>query len=208
LPTPTVRSEPRTTTRRAATIALIGIVAYALVDVILQFLPPHYSPIRDAESDLEVGPFGWIQAINYIGRGVTCGFAIVAIAGSTAQSPRRTLGLVLLAVTGLCGALVAFFPTDIVPGGQAITVHGHVHVIAAATGFICALASFWVLRSAVRSRASDTWLYLATAGLVFLGITIFAIPAVFGLAERLCLLGILGWMFATCARIRVAGRLT
>jgi hypothetical protein len=192
---------------KAATVALIGVILYALVDIVLQFLPPHYSPIRDAESDLAVGPFGWIQTINYIGRGVTCAFAIVAIASSTAASTRRTIGLVFFAITGLCGALVAFFPTDVVAGGQARTVHGHVHVIAASVGFTCALAAFWFLRGVVRTRLTDLFLLIATAGLVFLGITVVAVPDVFGVAERSCLLGILGWIFVTCARIRAGKRL-
>jgi hypothetical membrane protein len=199
-----VSTVPKST---AATVALVGVILYAMIDVVLQFLPPHYSPIRDAESDLAVGPFGWIQTINYIGRGITCAFAIIAIVSTTSASTRRTVGLVFFAITGLCGALVAFFPTDVVAGGQARTPHGHVHVVAASVGFSCALAAFWTLRGVVRTRLTDLFLLVATIGLVFLAATVVAVPAVFGLAERICLLGILGWIFVTCSRIRLGKRL-
>ena len=43
----------------AFTITIVGIVVYALLNVIAQLLPPHYSPITQAISDLAVGPYGW-----------------------------------------------------------------------------------------------------------------------------------------------------
>ena len=202
---PTARSSAG---RDAAIVALIGVVLYAAIDVVLQFLPPYYSPIRDAESDLAVGPFGWVQTINYLGRGVTCAFAIVAIASGTRTGRRRTVGLLFFGVTGLCGALVAFFPTDVVAGGQAVTVHGHVHVVAATVGFTCALAAFWILRHLVKTRLTDAFLLIATVGLVFLAVTVVGVPALFGLAERISLVGILGWIFVTCLRIRLGKRLS
>lgn len=36
--------------RRFATAAMAGVAVYILVDVMLQFLPPQYSVISDAES--------------------------------------------------------------------------------------------------------------------------------------------------------------
>ena len=37
---------------------IIGIVLYLVLDIIAQLLPPHYSFITQAESDLAVGPYG------------------------------------------------------------------------------------------------------------------------------------------------------
>ena len=193
-----------------ATIAMIGVVVYAAVDVILQFLPPHYSPIRDAESDLAVGPFGWIMAINFFGRGLTCAALIVAIARSGQASRAKTVGLALFAVAGFCSALIAFFATDIARGGAATTVHGTIHVAGASTGFVFALAAFWVLQfwapqswRPQRQRVTSTiFLGVATAGLAFLGSTMIWFPDGFGLAERICLVGILGWVFTTGLSVR------
>lgn len=197
-----------------ATVAMAGVVVYAIVDVVLQFLPPHYSAIRDAESDLAVGPFGWIMAINFFGRGITSAAAIVAIRLTGPPSRTRALGTVLFAVAGACSALIAFFPTDIPvvsgAGAVATTWHGAVHLAGASTGFVFALAAFWVLAfwlrrvglpAGVRVAAA---IFLATAsiGLAFLAATIIVAPGLLGLAERICLAGILGWVFVLGVGLR------
>jgi hypothetical protein len=187
------------TRRVAAIVAMTGVAVYVLVDVLLQFLPPHYSAISQAESDLAVGPFGWIMSVNFFGRGVTCAALIVAIRATGASTRRRTVGVVLLGIAGFCSALIAFFPTDIParPGIGPTTVHGVVHVIGATSGFVLALAAFWVLASGMpaRPRSADVFLGVATVGLVLLGVSIVVVPDVLGLTERVCLAGILGWVF-------------
>jgi hypothetical membrane protein len=192
----------------AATVALVGVAVYVIVDVVLQFLPPHYSPISQAESDLGVGPFGWIMSINFFGRGITSAAIIVAITLTAPPTRRRLLGISLLAVAGFCSALIAFFPTDIAAvAGEGIrpaTVHGTIHVVGATSGFILALASFWVLTSWMpdRPRAADILLGIASLGLLFLGVTVVAAPELLGLAERICLVGILGWVFVVAHHLR------
>jgi hypothetical membrane protein len=185
---------------------MIGVVVYVIVDVVLQFLPPHYSPISQAESDLAVGPFGLIMSINFFGRGITSAALVVAILSTTPRSLMRTTGTVLLAVAGLCSALIAFFPTDIPSHGGVApsTVHGVIHVVGASSGFVLALAAFWTLTVWVpkRSRAVYAFLGIASVGLVFLGISIVAFPQVLGLAERVCLVGILGWVFVVARHLR------
>ena len=185
---------------------MVGVLIYVVVDVVLQFLPPHYSPISQAESDLAVGPFGLIMSVNFFGRGITTAALIVAILAATPRSRTRTIGSALLAVAGLCSALIAFFPTDIpAHGGLApSTVPGVLHVIGATSGFVLALAAFWVLRfwTPATPKAADVSLGVASAGLVFLGVSIVAQPQVLGLAERICLVGILGWVFVVAAHLR------
>jgi hypothetical protein len=197
----------------AATIAIVGVVTYVLVDVVLQFLPPHYSAIAQAESDLAVGPYGWIMAINFFGRGVTSAAAIVALVGTGPRGGLKTVGMSLFGVAGACSALIAFSPTDVALVGTAVahpTVHGTIHIIGASSGFVFALAAFWLLTiwgwrvDALRTSRVPLAVFLAaaSAGLVFLGITIAAAPRVFGLAERICLAGILGWVFVIAFAIR------
>jgi hypothetical protein len=199
--------------RTAASIALIGVIVYATADVILQILPPHYSPIRQAESDLAVGPFGWIMAINFFGRGITCAATIVAVAGIRPSSRMKTWGLILFGIAGFCSALIAFSPTDVAAVGTAVahpTIHGTIHVIGASSGFIFALAGFWLLTAwswrsdALLSARTGIAVFLAvaTVGLAFLAATILWFPTVFGLAERICLAGILGWVFVVAFAIR------
>jgi hypothetical membrane protein len=185
--------------RVAASVAVVGVLVYVVIDIVLQFLPPHYSAISQAESDLAVGPFGWIMSINFFGRGITSAALIVAIVSTGPRARLRTIGFTLLAVAGVCSALIAFFPTDIPrQGGVApSTIHGIVHVAGASSGFVLALAAFWFLTFWLpeRSRVADAFLGVASIGLVFLGLTVVAIPSLLGLAERVCLVGILGWVF-------------
>jgi hypothetical membrane protein len=185
---------------------MVGVLIYVVVDLVLQFLPPHYSPISQAESDLAIGPYGWIMSLNFFGRGITCAAVIVAIEATGSPARRRTVGVWLLGAAGLCSALIAFFPTDIpADGGIApSTAHGIIHVIGASSGFVLALASFWVLTFwlPARRQATTAFLGVASAGLVFLAVAIATVPDVLGLAERVCLLGILGWVFVVARILR------
>lgn len=200
--------------RRFATAAMVGVVVYVLVDVVLQLLPPHYSAIRDTESDLAVGPFGWIMSVNFLGRAALTLCAMIAI-GRTAPATRpRRAGMALLAVAGACSGVLAFFPTDVgAEGGaglRAVTPTGIVHLGVAALGFITALAAFTVLTGWLRTStglarafpAGTVLVAVATVGLVSLGLAAGRAPNLLGLAERVCLAGILGWAFVVCGAIR------
>ncbi|MHA7270133.1 DUF998 domain-containing protein [Arthrobacter sp. HLT1-20] len=200
------------TRERCATAAMAGVGVYVLVDVVLQCLPPHYSVISDAESNLAVGPFGWIMNLNFLGRAVTTGCVIAAInrTGPT-SGPRRT-GVALLAAGGLCSAALAFFPTDIDAGsGLAVaTTVGAVHLYVASAGFLAALAGTLLLTRWIRcvpelARAHRPAFALATIAAVGLASLVLAAslrPDVLGLAERICLAGILGWVLVVGRAIR------
>ncbi|TFD80647.1 DUF998 domain-containing protein [Cryobacterium sp. Sr8] len=200
--------------RRFATAAMVGVVVYVLVDVVLQFLPPHYSVVSDAESNLAVGPFGWIMNLNFLGRaGLTlCAAAAIGLVGPPTRL--RGAGLVLLIVAGACSAALAFLPTDINPAGEfglrASTLAGTLHLIVASLGFFAALAAFALLTGWLRATRELRRVYpaalalvaVAAAGLLGVGLSDRFEPTLLGVAERVCLAGILGWAFVVCAAIR------
>ena len=201
---------------------MIGVVVYVAVDVVLQFLPPHYSPISEAESNLAVGPIGWVMNLNFFGRAVTSFAAVgalLAVARGARVKKRLRLpgllvpGLALLALGGICSAALAFFPTDVAAAGLsvfAVSVGGTVHMAVATVGFAGALAALvlltlWVSRSGclpAARRSAVAFTALALVGVVFLALTLTVLPSLLGLAERLCLLGILGWTYAVARGIR------
>ncbi|RJT84782.1 DUF998 domain-containing protein [Cryobacterium melibiosiphilum] len=211
---------------------MIGVAVYVAVDVVLQFLPPHYSPISEAESNLAAGPFGWIMNLNFLGRAVTSFAlvgALVSVAGAARSSGRLPVpslpvpslpvprllvpGLALLTLGGVCSAVLTFFPTEIAPAGQSVvatSVVGTVHLLSAIIGFSAALLAIvlltvWIFRSGclpAARRSALAFTVVAAAGLVFLGLTLTVVPALLGLAERLCLVGILGWTFSVARGIR------
>ena len=80
----------------------------------------------------------------------------------------------------------------------------------ATVGFLAALAGIaaltgWLRRSRLlpgRRTVALVFLVWGVAGLIFLGATIAVAPNLLGLAERVCLLGILGWVFGVSRAIR------
>ena len=191
---------------------MAGVAIYVLVDVVLQFLPPHYSVVSDAESNLAVGPFGWIMNLNFLGRAVTTLCAIAAINRVGPVTGLRRTGAVLMAAGGLCSAILAFFPTDVAegPGIPAATTVGIVHLYVAGLGFLAALAGILTLTRWMRSctelatayPAAFTLAAITAVGLASLGLTAAIGPDLLGLAERVCLAGVLGWVLLVCAAIR------
>ena len=193
---------------------MVGAVGYAVVDIVLQFLPPHYSPISEAESNLAVGPYGWIMNLNFLGRAVFTACAMVALVRCGPRTALRSVGLALMFIGGLASAILAFFPTDIAPEGapglQAHSAIGTVHLVVATSGFVAALVAFALLTLWLRASPE---LHLAfpvalicvivtSVGLLALGLTSAFAPGFLGLAERICLVGTLAWVFSVCAVIR------
>ena len=196
--------------RTFATTAMGLVVLYVLIDVVLQFLPPHYSVVSDAESDLAVGPFGWAMNLNFLARAVMSGCVVVAVALTAPASRLRRFGSVLLALAGLCSAALVLFPADVNRAGDfgmtPRTTVGLVHVLFATSGFLIVLAAMALLTRWIgRPRRVIVFFVVALAGAILLAASLVALPQVVGLAERLCLVGILGWAFTLCLKVRQLG---
>lgn len=183
------------------------VLLYTVIDVVLQLLPPHYSVVSDAESDLAVGPFGWVMNLNFLARAVMSGCVVVAVSLTMPVSRVRRAGCVLLALAGVCSAALVFFPTDVNLSGEygmtPRTTEGFVHVVFATSGFLAvlmaiALLSWW----SGRTRPVMGFFVLALVGLILLGLSLALVPQIVGLTERLCLVGILGWAYALCVELR------
>lgn len=194
-----------------ATAAMVLVVVYVAIDVVLQFLPPHYSVLSDAESDLAVGPFGWAMQVNFAARAVMSGCVVVAVALTPPASSSRRVGSALLAAAGACSAALVFFATDVNREGEfGMRPHtgiGVVHVVFASTGFIAVLIAMivltgWLGTVVTRHRTVTAFLVMACVGLLLLALSLLVLPQVVGVTERLCLAGILGWAFTLSARLR------
>lgn len=119
-------------------VALVGVVLYVALDAVAQSLPPHYSPLSQAESDLAVGPYGIVMTLNFINRGVLslCFlFAVMLAANSDdVASPRLRRGSWLFAVWAVGALLLAAFPTDVPP--VPVSWHGAIHLAVAVAAFL------------------------------------------------------------------------
>lgn len=189
-------------------IVILGIILYAILDVIAQVLPPHYSLISQAESDLAVGKFGLIMTANFLNRGILSLLFIFAFlqildAKGVARSPFRA-GTYLLGVWAVGALLLAIFPTDV--PATPVSWHGAIHLVVAIIAFIG--GAFGTLTISLKLGQNRLFeglkriaLPLALIVVIFWAIE-FGLPFVFphlnvrigGLTERLFLGSVLLWM--------------
>ena len=105
------------------------IILYVVLDAIAQVLPPHYSPISQAESLLAVGPYGYIMTINFLIRGVFSllfVYALVQILTMLGENWRSNKwGLYAIGIWGVGALLLAGFPAT----GRTLVIHTVIGVI-------------------------------------------------------------------------------
>ncbi len=150
---------------------MAGVVLYAGVDVVLQQLPPHYSPVRDAESNLAVGPFGWVMRLNFLGRAATTLCVVRAVCHTGPASRRRSCGAVLLGIGGACSGVLAFFNTDIATGSTPAAAPGEAGPGADGPGEAGPGANATAAGFAGTALSATTWtgtVHLAVAGTGFM----------------------------------------
>jgi hypothetical membrane protein len=142
--------------RRLYAVALIGIVLYLILDVVAQLLPPHYSPISQAESDLAVGPFGYIMAINFLNRGVLSLAFLFAFIGTIRLTGEKVaqyrIGFFLFGTWSIGALLLAIFPTDV--PATPISWHGAIHLVVALIAFLT--GAFGALVLSLRMSGNPT----------------------------------------------------
>jgi len=203
-------------TRRLFWVVIAGVVLYVLLDAVAQLLPPHYSPIRDAESDLAVGPYGYIMTINFLDRGflsIVFLYALGRFAGMPGElaSPeaagRFRTGRLALWVWGIGAIFLAIFPTDV--PATPVSWHGAIHLVVAILAFIggalgALLLSLRFSDSKTLRGAKGASLALAVLSIVFLFVMLGSTGSgVGGLTERLFLGAVLVWITYVSAYLAV-----
>ena len=156
-----------------------GVIAgpiYVLVALAQGLLRPGFGLLHDDVSLLSNGSLGWIQIANFI---VTGAFVLAAAVGmARALGARSAWAPRLLGVFGMGLIAAGIFVADPMngfpagtPAGrpEAMSVHGILHIVVAAIGFLCLIAACLVTarRFASEGRSRMRWFSLAT-GIVFL----------------------------------------
>jgi len=191
-------------------VTLAGIVLYLVLDAVAQSLPPHYSWITQAESDLAVGPYGYVMAVNFINRGVLslCFLFALTLTANSSDTMNRVFrrGGWLFGIWSVGALLLAAFPTDV--PATPISWHGAIHLVVAILAFIGgALGAYYLSKGMsgnkplARAKGVAVPLsYLAGALLVEELLGGFVVPHVSarygGLIERLFLASVLIWVGA------------
>ena len=188
-------------------LALAGIALYVILDAVAQALPPHYSPISQPESDLAVGPYGYLMTVNFINRGVLSLCFLFALAltanSSDTMSLRFRRGGWLFGAWSVGALLLAAFPADV--PATPISWHGAIHLTVAVVAFVGGAfgglyLSLGMLGNRQLARARGVALPLSYVGVGLCLIELLAGPflpgvdASFGgVVERLFLASILAW---------------
>ncbi len=183
------------------TIVLIGV--YAALDVIAQLLPPHYSAITQAESDLAVGPYGWVMTVNFVVRGVLSLGFLYGLTTLTRLGRQSPAGIALVGGWGIGAFILAATPTDV--GSGAPTLHGTIHLIVAALAFLLGALGELALSRNFRSderlvNSQNGATAISVLALVFCFLTFAAtgsprlVHGAFGLVERIFIGLVLLWM--------------
>lgn len=197
---------------RAYWISIIGIVLYVILDAISQSLPPHYSPISQAESDLAVGPYGYIMTINFVNRGILSLAFIYAfvktidLTGGLRTPFRR--GYYLLGIWAVGAVLLAIFPTDVPV--TPISWHGAIHLVVALIAFFGGAVGILLIsrhfgENVATKGAKGFALILGWLSVLLLLTDLFAqflvhrLGGYSGLSERLFLGSVLLWILIVSA---------
>jgi hypothetical protein len=202
-------------TRRLLALSVAGIALYVVLDVVAQLLPPHYSPISQAESDLAVGPYGYVMTVNFVVRGLLSFAFLLGLLGATGLGKTARVGLILLAIWGAGAFILAAFPTDV---GTVVTVHGTIHNVTALVAFTG--GAFGTLFLSLHFSAEDRLRSIGTIAEVVAALAVlmyFATASallvrrfahVFGLVERLFIGFVLLWILIVALQLLLSDRRT
>lgn len=194
-------------------VVIVAIVVYVILDVVVQLLPPHYNPISQAESDLAVGPFGYIMAVNFLIRGSLSLLFLFTLRDTIRLTGEKVVkfrgGFLLFGAWSVGALLLAVFPTDV--PATPISWHGAIHLVVAVIAFLAGAFSTLLLSAnlggnAVMLKIRQFALPIAVLVVIFCLLelmTPFFAPhfaAHFGgLLERIFLASMLAWIAAVSA---------
>jgi hypothetical protein len=159
---------------------MIGIALFMVMFLLQGWLRADYDPRRMSISELALGPYGWVQILNFIVLGASL---LVFARGLAAEFPTgkaSKAGPILLAITGICAIGSAIFvtePTAMPPTEWAW--HGWVHIVFALVAFV-----IWPILAIVfyrRFRQEPEWRpYAGWSLLVAVVTTILLLTMIFG----------------------------
>lgn len=197
----------------AAVAGMVGAVFFVSVFTVYGWLCPGYSPTSMFVSELSLGPYGWVQMLNFVltgalvlvfGRGLAAHF-------STGAASRA--GPVLVQCMGVSLMMSGLFTTDPSAMFDQASAHGVVHGILGALFFTLAPISCFVFYR--RFHSDRVWRPMAgwtlAAGVVLtLGIGLLKFSQQLGsglfewkgLVQRVILVTIMAWIFAFASRLR------
>jgi hypothetical membrane protein len=204
--------------RKMFNITILSLLLFLILNLVLQLLPPHYSLISQAVSDLAVGPLGWLMSSALSLSGLSILIFVAATFTATTRNIRSTIGLLLLGIWGVASLAIGFFPPDIVdahgyPGSAmafrlSSSTHGKIHLILASIVFlsmtlgICVTSLGLAKEPQLRSLRVPALAISCSLLLALFLIDPLGVRGIFGIMERsVSLLGF-AWVIMIASRLR------
>lgn len=185
-----------TDTRLLSVSTVLGATAFAVLEGVQSAVRADHS-FAAPMSVYAVGAYGFVQTIAFVALGLGS-IALVAALRQPAPPSEWALGRALLATWALGVLLAAAFPMDSAPA-----VHGAVSFVS----FLAILAAMFLFAHACHSVARwrsfatpSTWL-ARSALAAFLVAALTQPSIVFGVAQRLFLAAVVGWLIAAALRL-------
>ena len=182
--------------------ALAGTAWFILGVALMHVLRSDLNPARHTISEYAVGPYGWVQATNFVAAGVATACLAAGLRLSL-ERPGR-LGPVLLGAWAVAQVVEAFVHAD---GDGPATAAGALHVAVSLFGFACGVAAMFVF--ARRFRREPSWRGYAGPTRWWAGAAVAAFVAIpflgtsgAGTGQRIFAAVLGAWLFETARRLR------
>jgi len=192
-----------------ATICMIGVVLFWVILFIAQSLNPGYNPIVQSVSDLALGPYGWLQTIDFF----LLAFVVISLGFGFYYGMHKKRGLriviVLFGAMAFGEIITGVFQVDWVK--TPMSIHALVHQAGASVSAIAfPVAAFMLLPSL---RADPYWkglvkyTFVVAVSMLALEITReVLLPTTwlnlwFGLYEKVLLVNSLVWIEVMAIRL-------
>ena len=199
--------------RRAAAAGMVGAVLFVSVFIVAGWLYPGYSWTRMFVSELSLGPYGWVQILNFVLTGTLILAFGRGLAAHFSAGPASRAGPLLVQGIGISLIVSGPFVTDPSAMFAQTSAHGLVHGIFGAVVFTFAPLSCFVFYR--RFRRDALWhplagWTLATGIVLTLGIIVLKLgqqpgSSLFdwkGLVQRVILITFMTWIFVFAFRLR------
>lgn len=197
--------------RLAAWSGIIWPIVFILIFTIEGLFRQNYNPLKMYISDLSIGPYGWIQIVNFIFLGIAILIFTYGIRDEFHEGKPEKAGLILLVIIGFSLLFSGFFITDPTNTPRNLwTIHGTIHQLFGAFVFLLSPVSCFVFWSCFRNnlkwKSLQLWTFTAgtiiAIAVIFLRIgsikTSFSINDLYewlGLIQRIALITYLIWIF-------------
>lgn len=190
-----------------ATTAIVFFTYATLALLLLHVLRPDYALRTHMISDYAVGRYGWVMTSWFIAMSCGCLMLMLGLVRSGLNSVLSWIGIVLLSIASLGLVISAFFPTDV--GDAPSTRTGEIHTLSFLVNVVSILLSMVFLTVSFRSH--PWWRAYQGVAIALTSIVVIAFfiqfltlhrGAPYGLANRLFVIVLFVWLFATSIRLR------